>query len=211
MRWPSRFFVTGTDTDVGKTLVSKVLVRGLQADYWKPIQAGIEPSTDSLTITDFINPSASKIWPERYVLKTPASPHLAAEIDGVSISLSDFELPDSTNKHLIVEGAGGLLVPMNENDYVIDLIAKFDLPALVVARSGLGTLNHTLLSIEALRRRNISIFGVILNGDPHESNKKTIEQMGSVKVLGTIPRLKSISNTVLDDVFESLIDKNAEK
>lgn len=199
--WPQRFFISGTDTDVGKTLASTILVRGLRADYWKPVQAGTEPATDSQFVATFADQTFSTIWPERHVLKTPASPHFAAEIEGKSLKISDFECPASRNKHMIIEGAGGVLVPLNREEMIIDLIKKMKIPVVLVARTALGTLNHTLLSLEALRTRNIPIFGVILNGDHHPSNEKTISEMGQVTILGRIPKLASISKESMDLCF----------
>ncbi len=180
--FPEKLFVTGTDTNVGKTVVSAILMSGLEATYWKPIQAGLDEETDTEFVQRVSEAGHSSIIPERYRLKTPMSPHAAADIDGIVISLSDFQLPEFYTKHLIIEGAGGLIVPINWKDSVLDLIKHLDIPVLLVSRSTLGTLNHTLLSLQALREKGIDVFGVVLNGPKHQSNKETIEHFGKVSV-----------------------------
>lgn len=180
--FPEKFFISGTDTGIGKTVVSAMLMSALDATYWKPVQSGLEEETDTEFVQRISGVRDSKIITERYRLNTPMSPHASADSDGVSISLSDFELPTFETKHLIVEGAGGLIVPLNWKDTILDLIAHLELPVLIVARSSLGTLNHTLLSIQALRNRNIEILGVVLNGEKHQSNKETIEKFAQIPV-----------------------------
>jgi dethiobiotin synthase len=201
-QWPSAFFVTGTDTGIGKTVVSAMLTQALDGTYWKPIQAGLEEETDTDFVRRTTEVSESQIIPERYRLKTPMSPHAAAQIDDVSIRLDDFELPDFSTDHLVVEGAGGLIVPMNDEDTVIDLIGSLSLPVVLVARSTLGTLNHTLLSVEALRRREIPILGVVLNGPEHKSNRETIEHFGDVNILAEIDIIDSITPDSLQQTFD---------
>jgi len=201
MEFPKKFFVTGTDTGIGKTLVSAMLTSALDATYWKPIQAGLDEETDTEFVLRVSDVDKSKIIPERYLLETPMSPHAAADIDGVEIQLSDFQLPESTTKHLIVEGAGGLIVPINWKDTILDLIKKFNLPVLLVARSSLGTLNHTLLSLKALKEREIEVFAVILNGEKHPSNKETIEKFGEISVFEVEP-LKEINPESLRETFK---------
>lgn len=201
IEFPEKFFITGTDTDVGKTVVSAMLMSGLDATYWKPIQAGLDEETDTKFVQRVSEADSSRIISERYRLKTPMSPHGAADIDGVEISLSDFELPEFNTRHLIVEGAGGLIVPINWKDTVLDLIEHLNIPVLLVARSTLGTLNHTLLSLKALRDRNIEVMGVILNGPEHQRNKETIERFGKVPVIELKP-LSSLNKTSLLNAFE---------
>ena len=203
IEFPSTFFVTGTDTEIGKTLVSAMLMSSLDATYWKPIQAGLEEETDTEFVKRLSGVDDSRIIPEKYRLVTPMSPHGAADIDGVEISLSDFELPGFDTKHLIVEGAGGLIVPINWQDTVLDMIRKFNMPVLLVARSSLGTLNHTLLSLQALRDRGLDVFAVILNGEKHASNKETIEHFGKVPVLEVEP-IKNVDNASLKEAFNKL-------
>lgn len=198
VQFPKTFFVTGTDTDVGKSVISALLTAGLDATYWKPVQAGLDEETD----TEFVHRTTGKKFiPERYRLKTPMSPHGAADIDGVEINLSDFQLPSFDTEHLIVEGAGGLIVPLNWQDTVLDLIEQFEIPVVLVARSGLGTLNHTLLSLQALNERGIEVFGIVLNGPLHQSNKETLEHFGKVPVW-EVEMLDEIDTDSLSSAFE---------
>ncbi len=201
MEFPKEFFVTGTDTGIGKTLISGMLLSALDATYWKPIQAGLDEETDTEFVQRVSDADQSRIIPERYRLETPMSPHAAADIDGVKISLNDFELPEYETKHLIVEGAGGLIVPINWENTVLDIIERLKLPVLLVARSSLGTLNHTLLSLKALRDRGIEVFAVVLNGEKHPSNKETIEKFGNVPVFEIEP-LEKISSESLNLAFK---------
>lgn len=203
---PSRIFVSGTDTDVGKTVVSAILTLGLNASYWKPIQSGADPSTDGAWLKSVGVPE-DQILPETHKLSHPLSPHRAAELDGKQISLSDFKFPDHNREHLLVEGAGGLLVPLNEKDLVIDLIKHLQLPVLLVCRSGLGTINHTLLSIEALRKRDIELLGVVMNGGENPSNRKAIEHYGQTRVLAEIPRLRSLTRESLLACYQSFAEE----
>tara|TARA_R100000963_G_C4642603_1_gene106296 strand:+ start:265 stop:882 length:618 start_codon:yes stop_codon:yes gene_type:complete len=203
INFPKKFFVSGTDTGIGKTLVSAMLMSSLDATYWKPIQAGLDEETDTEFVERVSEASSERIIPERYRLHTPMSPHGAADIDDVEISLTDFALPEFKTDHLIVEGAGGLWVPINWEESILDMITHLDLPVLLVARSELGTLNHTLLSIEALRRRNVEVFGVILNGAHHQSNKETIEHFGQIPVWEVEP-LEEVSLHSLKEAFKKL-------
>ncbi len=169
-----KLFVTGIGTDVGKTIVSAILVEALKADYWKPIQAGYENGTDTQLVKQLISNNTSTLFKETYLLKTPASPHLAAANDGVKIELSDLILPEGNNSTIVIEGAGGLLVPLNDTDYVIDLIKHFDCEVVLAARNYLGSINHTLLSIEALKSRGIKIAGIVFNGERNKSTEEII-------------------------------------
>ncbi|CAM2068114.1 dethiobiotin synthase [Sulfidibacter corallicola] len=178
-----KIFVTGTDTDVGKTLLSCLLTRALNAAYWKPVQAGIEGGTDSETLSGWIDPD--RVLPERFRLTQPMSPNQAAERDGVAVCLDEFQIP-VVDTPLVVEGAGGLMVPLNDRELVIDLIAHLDLPVVLAARSGLGTLNHTLLSLEALRARELVCLGIVLFGPSHPENERDLVHWGKVPVLGRI-------------------------
>jgi dethiobiotin synthetase len=186
--FPPAFFVTGTDTDVGKTIVSALLTIALDGYYWKPIQSGRDDRglTDRDRVGQLTGLGPERLLPERYCLGQPLSPHLAARLDGVEIELTDFELPVGLDRPLIVEGAGGLLVPINDRHLMIDLIGHLGLPVVVVARSGLGTINHTLLSIGALRRSGIPILGVILNGPLNPENRRAIEFYGQVSVIAEV-------------------------
>lgn len=207
--FPKAFFVTGTDTDVGKTIVSAILAHGLDAHYWKPVQSGLEPQSDSDRMRE-LGLADERIFPETHVFTQPLSPHLAARIDAKSISLEDFCLPALDKcKHLLIEGAGGLLVPLNEKDKVIDLIEKLQLPVLLVARTALGTINHTLLSLEALRARQIPIIGVIMSGEPNEENRLAIEEHGKVQVIAQIPLLPDLKKENLIACFKRHFKKGA--
>ncbi|MEB3273095.1 MAG: dethiobiotin synthase [Prochlorothrix sp.] len=202
--WPSTFFVTGTDTDVGKTVIASMLTLGLGGAYWKPIQSGLEPSTDTETVRQVTQLPDHHFYPERFRLTQPLSPHASAAIDQVSIQLDDFSLPAVTQPHLIVEGAGGLLVPINDREYILDLIHYLQLPVCLVARSGLGTLNHTLLSLAALRSAQIPILGVILNGPKNPSNRTTLETWGQVPILGEVEPLDTVNPDTLRHAFANL-------
>jgi dethiobiotin synthetase len=180
------YFLTGIGTDVGKTVVAATLVEALQADYWKPIQAGDLDYTDTMKVRQLVANPNSVFHPERYQLNAPMSPHAAAAIDGVNIKLSDFSLPDTQNT-LIVEGAGGLMVPLNDYDTIIDLIERLHLPVILVSRHYLGSINHTLLSIDALKKRNLRIAGLIFNGDPLPSTEEAIEKIGRIAAWFNIP------------------------
>jgi dethiobiotin synthetase len=201
MDFPEKLFVTGTDTDIGKTIVSSVLVKGLNAGYWKPVQAGIEPCTDTEYVKRLTGLNDRYFYRESYKLKTPMSPHASAKIDGVKIDLGNIKIPDFSQNQLIIEGAGGLIVPLNESKMIIDLIKYLDIPVLVVAKSGLGTLNHTLLSLMALRSYNISIFGVVMNGEFHSSNKEAIRKYGDIENIYQLPPLKNLNPAELSSAF----------
>ncbi|MEO1001885.1 MAG: dethiobiotin synthase [Cyanobacteria bacterium J06638_7] len=185
---PRRLVVCGTDTDVGKTLVSAWLVQGLGARYWKPVQSGLEDGGDSATVRRLLQLPADRLLPEAYRLRSPVSPHWAAERDGVRIEAERLALPPGDGP-LVVETAGGLLVPLRRDWLQIEQLGRWGLPVLLVARSGLGTLNHTLLSLEALRARAIPCLGLVLNGPHHPDNPRTLEQLGGVPVLAQLPRL----------------------
>ena len=197
------FFVTGTDTDVGKTVVSAWLLTHLDADYWKPAQAGTEPETDSMTVRRLAGITVDRILPEAYVLPQAIAPHEAARRASVTIDMAKLKAP-ATERLLIVEGAGGLLVPLTDTDYVIDLAAELHLPVILVARSTLGTINHTLLSIEALRRRGLPLAGVVINGPETPHNRTAIERYGQVNVIAEIPWLPSVTRASLRDIEPEL-------
>lgn len=208
MKFPRAFFVTGTDTGVGKTFVSALLMAGLaNARYWKPVQSGTIEGCDTSWIKAATGLPADRFFPETYRLKAPVSPHLAASMEGVSISLKNFVLPPvHENGHLVVEGAGGILVPLNKQALMADLIAKLDLPALIVARSGLGTINHTLLTLSEFGRRKIEILGVVMNGPMNPENKKAVEHYGGVRVLAQIPHVEEVSFSTLQGLFKEFLN-----
>ncbi|KAA0677374.1 dethiobiotin synthase [Roseomonas genomospecies 6] len=189
---PKGVFVTGTDTGVGKTLVSACLARAWDAAYWKPLQTGLkdEPG-DTPTVAALAALPPERVHPPAYALAEPLAPLAAAELEGVTID-ADALAPPDTDRPLVVEGAGGLMVPVTEDVFIIDLIARFGLPVVLVARSTLGTINHTLLSLEALRARGLAVAGVVLNGPPNPGNRAAIERFGKVRVLAEIPTLDRI-------------------
>ena len=180
-----RLFVTGIGTEVGKTIISAILVEALQADYWKPVQAGDLDYSDTMKVHELISNAKSVIHSETHALNHPMSPHAAAERDGVEIELEDFKVPE-TNNHLVIEGAGGLMVPLNRKDCVIDLIAKVDADVVLVSRNYLGSINHTLLSIEALHKRGVSIKGIIFNDVENIDTESVILEMSGLKYLGRV-------------------------
>ncbi|GBH32005.1 dethiobiotin synthase [Sphingobium xenophagum] len=196
--------VTGTDTGIGKTVFAAGLAAALGAHYWKPIQAGVEPDGDKEEVARLSGLPASHILPEAYRLNTPASPHLAARIDGVEISLARLALPQ-VDGPLVIEGAGGLLVPVNEQLLMADLFAHWGQPVILCARTALGTINHSLLSIEALRARNVRIAGIAFIGEPHEENERIIPQLGNVRSLGRLPLLDPLNPATLAAAFASHI------
>ncbi len=191
-----KLIVCGTDTDVGKTIISALLVQGLEAFYWKPIQSGFEDGGDAHTVQKLINLPKARILPERYKFKAAVSPHWAAEQEDQLINSQNLKLPIG-KQPLIIETAGGVMVPLTRQYLQIDQLKKWMLPIILVARSGLGTLNHTLLTIEALKKRNIPIIGIILNGPLHPDNPKTLEEIGGIAVLAQLPLLKQVSSEVL--------------
>lgn len=202
---PERIFVTGTDTGIGKTLVSAILTLGLDAYYWKPIQAGTQSPTDTESVRAWTGLPRDRFLPEAYALEAPMSPHAAAALEGISIErerVLGVTLP--TDRPMIIEGAGGLMVPTGSDWYMVDLIEALGAPVVLVARSGLGTLNHTLLSLLELRRRSIPVLGVVMNGEPHESNRQAIQSYGSARVIGQVPVLDKIDETVLLKAFYNM-------
>ena len=191
-----RIIICGTDTDVGKTIVSSFLVQGLKGIYWKPIQSGTEEGTDTKTVCNLLNLEPNSYLPERYKFKAPVSPHWAAEQESAFIEPSNLKLPD-LDELIIIETAGGLMVPLNRDWLQIDQLKAWGAPIILVARTGLGTLNHTLLSLEALKNRNLDVLGIVLNGPPHKDNPKTLEQFGDTKILASLPIFDEVNAKVL--------------
>ncbi len=190
-----KVFITGTDTNVGKTLISSWIALHTEFSYFKPIQTGTSDGLDSFEVQKL---SDTKIYPESYAYKDPLSPHLAAKLENDMIDIEKIFLPPSRN--LIIEGAGGVLVPINDTYLMVDLIKKLDVPVILVARTNLGTINHTLLSLEALRSRNIEVIGVIMNGEQNPKNSHSIELYGRTSVLAEFPKLESVSMNTLKSV-----------
>lgn len=196
-----RFIVSGTDTEIGKTIFSAMLTKALNASYYKPVQSGLEEETDTEIVTRLALLDAARVLPEAYKLNTPASPHLSAEIDGVEIDLGSLT-PRQTVGPLVIEGAGGLMVPLNRETLTIDMFKKWDAPVILCARTSLGTINHSLLSIEALRQRNIPILGIVFIGDENKDSERTIVEMGDVHRLGRLPKLPELNSTSLEKAFK---------
>ncbi|MBT1154063.1 ATP-dependent dethiobiotin synthetase BioD [Aminobacter anthyllidis] len=188
--------VTGTDTGIGKTVFAAGLTALLDGIYWKPVQSGIEEETDSEIVARLAGLSADRVLPETWRLKEPLSPHRAAELDGVEIDADALALPVN-ERPLIIEGAGGLMVPVNRRTLYIDVFARWQAPVVLCARTGLGTINHTLLSIEALRSRAVPLLGVAFIGDEMADTQRTIAEMGKVRVLGRLPRLDPLTPETL--------------
>lgn len=195
----SAFVVTGTDTGIGKTIFSAALTGALGAHYWKPVQAGLDDGADRDHVARLAGVPAANVLPEAYRLNTPCSPHRAAELDGVVIDLAKLTLPEV--RPLVVEGAGGALVPVTRNTTYADVFAWWNLPVIVVARTALGTINHSLLTFEALRSRGVPIRGVAFVGDGNEDSEATICAMGDVKRLGRLPMLDRLDAQSLAIAF----------
>jgi dethiobiotin synthetase len=207
---PKRFFVTGTDTGVGKTVVSALLCAALDAIYWKPIQTGTREGTDRDAVMRMAGLPPERTLSECYRFRPPVSPHLASRNAGVRIELRKIAMPRmATGEALIVEGAGGVLVPINERQFMTDLMAHVGLPVVLVSRSSLGTINHTLLSLAALRAARIEVRGVVMSGKKNEENKKAIERYGKVRVIGIVPPLTRIDRVTLKDTFRRHFDSKA--
>jgi dethiobiotin synthetase len=198
--------VTGTDTGIGKTVFSAALAGALGARYWKPIQCGLEEDGgDRERVQALSGLAPDHLLAERYRLALPASPHRAAEAEGTEISLADLAAPDVKGP-LIAEGAGGLMVPINRQTLMIDVFASWRWPVVLVARTALGTINHSLLSIEALNGRNIPILGIAFVGDEVPDTQRTIAEMGNVRTLGRLPRIEPLDRASLASAFATHFD-----
>ena len=182
-----RIFVSGIGTEIGKTFCSAIIVEALNADYWKPVQAGELDQLDSDFVRRAITNTITTIHPEQFLLSQPMSPHAASKLDGIELKLSDFKVPATTN-NLVIEGAGGLMVPINEKgDFIVDLIPHIADEVILISKNYLGSINHTLLSIELLKQRNIPVKGIIFNGDPNPETEAIILSTTGIKCLGKIP------------------------
>lgn len=202
-----KLFITGIGTDVGKTITSAIITQSLEADYWKPVQAGDLDNSDSHKIQRYISNDKTVIHENSYKLNTPASPHLAAEIDGITIDLKKIIEPKTKN-HLVIEAAGGILVPLNNEDSIIDLI-KEDYKVMVVSRHYLGSINHTLLTLEALNSRNIKVAGIIFSGDENKASEGIILKKTNAKFIGRIENEPYFDQNVIqyyaDEFRENLV------
>lgn len=192
--------VTGTDTGIGKTVFAAALAGALDGEYWKPVQAGLNEQSDSEVVVRLSGLPAARIHPEAYRLHTPCSPHRAAELDGLSIDPARLA-PPASDRCLIVEGAGGVLVPLARNLLFADVFARWALPTLIVARTSLGTINHSLLSIEALRTRGIVVAGIAFIGEENEDSEATISAISGVRRLGRLPLLDPLDHSSLARAF----------
>ncbi|MDE2329167.1 MAG: ATP-dependent dethiobiotin synthetase BioD [Bradyrhizobium sp.] len=201
----TRIVVTGTDTGIGKTVFSAALTRALDGFYWKPIQAGLDKETDSQTVLRLSGLAAERVLPEAYRLRTPASPHLAAELDGVTVEHQALLIPE-TDRPLLIEGAGGLLVPLTRNATYLDLMARWRVPVVLCARTALGTINHSLLSIEALRARSVAILGIAFIGEANIESERIITEMGKVHRLGRLPHVAPLTRDRLREAFANGFD-----
>jgi dethiobiotin synthetase len=200
--------VTGTDTEIGKTVFAAGLADLLGANYWKPIQSGLEGETDSQIVARLGGLSEDRILPERYRLTTPVSPHQSAAIDGISIDIAALAVPDTGSRRLVIEGAGGLMVPLGQATLYIDVFARWRFPVVLCARTALGTINHSLLSIEALRRREVTLLGIAFIGDSNRESERAICEVGGVKRLGRLPRLSPLTRGSLREAFAASFNRS---
>ncbi len=201
--FPPAVFVTGIGTGVGKSVCAAVLAEALQADYWKPVQSGNEEGTDSDTVKTLLSNSISRIHPEAYSLRHPSSPHYAARLEHTTIDMNRFALP-ATPHRLVIEGAGGLMVPLNAQQLMIDLMAHLKVPVIVVAQNYLGSINHTLLSIEVLKQRNIPLLGLLFNGSNFLDNEEIITHFSGTPRLGQIETATELNKEFIARQAENL-------
>lgn len=194
-----KYFVTGIDTDSGKTVASAVLTTKLNADYWKPVQAGFP--TDSDTVKELID--GQTVHPEGIILQAPMSPHAAAKLENIDLKIDQFEVPETDNT-LIIEGAGGLMVPINDQDFVIDLAKKFEAQVILVSRNYLGSINHTMLSIDYLQRNGYDIAGIIFNDTPNPETEKFILGYSKLPFLGRIEPLKEVTKSTIQSQLKNI-------
>lgn len=203
-----KLFITGIGTDVGKTIASSILVEALEADYWKPIQAGDLDNSDTNKVEKYISNTTTTFYKNAYVLQTPASPHYAAALDGISIDLNQIKEP-KTNNHLVIEGAGGILVPLNSSDCVIDIVQP-DYKVIVVSRHYLGSINHTLMTIEILKSRKFNVAGIIFSGDENKATESIILEKTKVPMIGRIDNEPYFDQNVIK-YYADLFRENLQK
>lgn len=198
------YFISAIGTDSGKTIISAIVTEALQADYWKPVQAGLEVK-DSDTVKHLLTNTTSNIHPEQWLLKSPMSPHLAAEKDNINIELDSLSIPATNNKNLVIEGAGGLLVPINGKQTVLDLFQKLEGELVLISNIYLGSINHTLLSVNELKNRGVKVKGIIFNGNDPDNTKKIILEHSGYKELLHVPTLETISSQTIQSLAKELI------
>jgi len=202
-----KIFITGISTDVGKTIVSAIVTEALKADYWKPVQAGELDNCDTKKVEQLISNSASKLHPNSYALHTPMSPHAAAEIDGITINLKKIKAPKTKN-HLVIEGAGGLLVPLNNTQTILDIILP-DYKIIVVCRHYLGSINHTLLTVNLLKAKGLNV-SIIFSGESHKTTEDIISKMTNVSIIGRVDEEPYFDKNVIKEyaqLFKSGLEK----
>lgn len=200
---PQQIFITGIGTGVGKTLASAVLCEALQANYWKPVQCGNLENSDTQLVQSLVTNSISKFHDETYRLKEAASPHFAAKKENVEIEIEKFKLPE-TNNHLIIEGAGGIMVPMNKDLVMFDLIDYLRLPTIVVVRNYLGSINHALLTLEFLEGQGIEIPGIIISGENYNDNEEIVQHFTALPIIGRIDEAKTIDKNFVSAQAEKM-------
>ncbi|HTA83188.1 MAG TPA: dethiobiotin synthase [Bacteroidia bacterium] len=202
-----KIFITGIGTGIGKTVVSAVVTEALNADYWKPLQCGLDEETDTEKVKRLISNTKSVIHPEAYRLKMPASPHAAAAAENISLRISDIIAPETSN-YLVIEGAGGLMVPLNESELIVDLIRSLNANVIVVIKQYLGSINHSILTLQALLQKNIPVLGVVLNGAPNKESEQAIFSFCKYPVLGRIEEERVFTPEVIKryaDEFQSSV------
>ncbi len=196
--------ISGIDTNIGKTIVSAILVEKFKCDYWKMIQSGDLDETDTMKVKSLVSNQNSKFHAERFQFKNPLSPHHAAKLENISVKLEDFQLPKTKN-NLLIEGAGGLMVPINEQgDLVIDLFKKLADEVILVSKNYLGSINHTLLSIDYLKNHQIPIKGIIFNGETNAESENIIEKISGVKIIGRIEKLNQINSNSIKEQTKNI-------
>ena len=198
-----KYFITGIGTEVGKTIASAIITQALKADYWKPVQAGELDDSDRMKVENLIDNDRSKFHPEAYRLNQPMSPHAAAERDGIEIDIASIKMPHTDN-HLVIEGAGGLLVPLNDNETILNLIEILNCEVILVSRHYLGSINHTLMSIELLKQRNVRIKGILFNGKENKDTESIITKMSGIEFLGRIDELDNLNKSVINSIAQDL-------
>ena len=201
----NKCIITGTDTDAGKTVFAAMLMLALNTTYWKPLQSGITDGVDTKTVQNLTGLPDERFYPEAYVFTEPLSPHRAAEIDEVDIDIDAIEVPE-TDAPMLIEGAGGLMVPVTRKHLQINMFKRWGLPVILCARTGLGTINHTLLSLEALWARKIPIHGIAFIGPDNPDNIRTIEEFSGEKILGHLPHLENLNAANLRQAFADNFD-----
>lgn len=197
-------FITGIGTDIGKTLISAILVEKFKADYWKPIQSGDLHNSDTMKVKSLITNATSVFHPESYRLTQPFSPHKSADLDGISIELQSISLPKTSNNTLIIEGAGGLMVPLNNREYIVDLIQTLEADVILVIKNYLGSINHTLLSLELLKLKNIPVKGIIFNGENDSYSEQAILNHSKLSILGRVPFVVELDREKIIDLGKTL-------